>query len=390
MEEKIMRNATRVYVTVLAAMLVSATATAAQEAPRAAAARPCGEQPARGDLGYGALSCSNCTHYVDREDPTHDRWEFRSEPVVERVRPGGAADGKLRSGDTIIAIDGHLITTREGGRRFTQVTPGQPVMVTVRRADRELVVTILPETECRAPAPPAVGVPPTRLPTVPAPPDIPVDVAPRVPVPTPPVGPTIADAMPTGWMGLSISCSNCGIHVSEDSAPVWQFAEPPIVESVERGSPAHAAGIRGGDRLTHIDGLAMTSEAGGRRFGALRPGQHVQLRVERDGRARETEFVTGERSANAPAADQVSPPGAPSSPLPAPIPAPAQGRPPQPRAAPAPRTDVVRFTGFVGTALIEVMGGPITVTETEDEVVIQSSDITVRIRKAQNPESGRR
>jgi hypothetical protein len=50
----------------------------------------------------------------------------------------------------------------------------------------------------------------------------------------------------------------------------------------------------------------------------------------------------------------------------------------------------VRFTGFVGTALIEVMGGPITVTETEDEVVIQSSDITVRIRKAQNPESGRR
>jgi hypothetical protein len=109
-----MRNATRVYVTVLAAMLVSATATAAQEAPRAAAARPCGEQPARGDLGYGALSCSNCTHYVDREDPTHDRWEFRSEPVVERVRPGGAADGKLRSGDTIIAIDGHRATRRPG------------------------------------------------------------------------------------------------------------------------------------------------------------------------------------------------------------------------------------------------------------------------------------
>jgi hypothetical protein len=35
----------------------------------------------------------------------------------------------------------------------------------------------------------------------------------------------------------------------------------------------------------------------------------------------------------------------------------------------------------IGDALVEVTGGPITVQRTDDEIVIRSADITVRIKR---------
>jgi hypothetical protein len=40
-----------------------------------------------------------------------------------------------------------------------------------------------------------------------------------------------------------------------------------------------------------------------------------------------------------------------------------------------------RFTGTVGNAAVQVTGAPVSVTQTEDEIVIRSADITVRIRR---------
>lgn len=53
---------------------------------------------------------------------------------------------------------------------------------------------------------------------------------------------------------------------------------------VERGSPADRAGLRAGDALAAIDGAAIRSPEGGRRFGAVEPGQRVTIVYERDGK----------------------------------------------------------------------------------------------------------
>ena len=49
-----------------------------------------------------------------------------------------------------------------------------------------------------------------------------------------------------------------------------------------------------------------------------------------------------------------------------------------------PQSDVVRFTGLLGDALIQVTGAPVTVYQSETEVIIRSGDITVRIKKTEH------
>jgi hypothetical protein len=134
------------------------------------------------------------------------------------------------------------------------------------------------------------------------------------------------------------------------------FNESPEVESVEPGSPAARAGIRRGDLLTHVDGVALTSSAGARRFAAIRPGQLVTWTYRR-----------GSRSASARVA--------------------AIRRPdlPTPRAALAPTPAAsrqLRYAGAVGSANVEVRGAPVTITRDErtGETVIRSHDLTVRIQ----------
>jgi len=136
------------------------------------------------------------------------------------------------------------------------------------------------------------------------------------------------------------------------------FGEAPTVESVEAGSPAARAGMRRGDRLTHVDGLALTTQAGARRFATIRPGQAVTWTYRRG---------SGTYSARTVAARRPD-------------------LPPPPRAAAAPRASSspqqVRYSGAVGDTDVEVRGAPVTITRDErtGETVIRSHDLTVRIR----------
>ncbi|NNG14954.1 MAG: PDZ domain-containing protein, partial [Gemmatimonadales bacterium] len=119
--------------------------TAAQQG--IAQACPAGEARVA-TLGYAELECSNCTLYRPDDDAGGQRWEFSSEPKIGGIKPSGPAAGKLRDGDVIAAIDGHLITTREGGRRFSQLEIGRSVTLTVRRGGREIDVTVTPSAKC--------------------------------------------------------------------------------------------------------------------------------------------------------------------------------------------------------------------------------------------------
>lgn len=343
-----------------------------------------------GYIGYKDLEC-NCVFSLSRDGAR--RYHFRAEPVIGGVESGSPADGVLRSGDVVAAVDGSLITTREGGRRFSAMTPGEPVTLTVRRGGVETDVTLVPESACLEitdVAPPRAPAPPDRISSSPRPPR-PVSATPSVPqrtVPTPPPPPrrpTLAEPVPLrqtapvmpplsdergGWIGFSIRCAECRYGV-EEGLPVWDFASPPEVERVESQSPADRAGFQSGDRITHINGVAMISARGGRLFGAVAPGDTVTFRYARNNSILESEIVAATRvhyrsrivsGRNYYHADPV----------------------------PVPTPPVTRFSGVIGDSHVLVSGGPVSVNRTDDEIVIQTGDITVRIRRTGSAEDGSR
>ena len=173
-------------------------------------------------LGYSKLECNCIVGYIEGE-PGRTLYEFRSEPRIWNITAGGPADGKLKEGDVVTAIDGYLITTAEGGNRFGDLATGEPVALTVRREGRELDVTIRPVAECKAVTdlvpPPAADMPPEpaqawTVKTAPRValllrPDTPAEpAAPRAILP-PPV-PDYA-ILPRGWLGFSLTCSDCKV-----------------------------------------------------------------------------------------------------------------------------------------------------------------------------------
>lgn len=355
-------------------LLVLATAAGAQQQAAVCSA----DEVPRGEIGYSGFEC-NCelSFFKEQRPEGQFLYRFRSEPVITGVKKGGPADGKLRVGDVVTAIDGHLITTSEGGRRFANPKPGQPLTLTVRRDGQEVTVRIVPGLECfrvkvAPPAPePHVAIE-IREPAVPAAPPVRVEApvvvvqTPRPPKATKPVvaPPRPQAVLPKGWFGFGLRCSDCVVRLSrEDGVPVWEFTSYPTLENVEVGSPAYEAGMRAGDVLAYIDGEELTSAEGGRRFGAVQPGDTVELRFVRNNAARDARVVAGERVWAMAA-----------------VPEPAEHVTAAPPRGVAQLT-TTRFTGVLGNAHIQVTGGPITVSRTDEEVVIQSRDITVRIRK---------
>ena len=347
------------------------------------------------DLGFEDIQCSHCSIQVYAD---HGRYRFSTEPRVYGIH--GTGDGKLREGDVLAAVDGRLITTAEGADRLGSVRRGERVRLTVRRGGRTHDVEVTAGQRCMeppvpplpprppvAPRPPRVprepiaaapGVPPVppvpghpgQPPRPPAPPRTPQAMhAPAAPIPPvppvpplPPIPPSPPVFLPEGWFGFGISCDDCAIRRHGDDVTMF-FREAPSVESVEPGSPAARAGIRRGDVLTHVDGVAITTAEGARRFASIRPGQVVTWTYRRGSRAYTARATAGrrpDRSATAPRA---------------------------PTAATAAAAQQLRFSGAVGDADVEVRGAPVSIVRDErtGEMVIRSHDLTVRIRPDRTP-----
>ena len=356
-------------------MLAMAATSQAQERRRTVVepSKQCGPGAVViGSLGYSGIECSSCS-FTLHEDGTDRQWKFRAEPVITGVKPGGPADGKLREGDVVVAIGGYLITTQEGGRLFGSVSPGAPVTVRIRRDGREGEVEITPSPECvrveavavpapaEAPAPVAVVERAAR----------PVEPMPVEAVPAPPAPPA---APPRGRLGFSLECSQCAIYSrkGEDSPYLWDFKSNPTVGRVEVGGPAAKAGLRGGDVLVSVDGVALTTAEGGERFAAIEPGDTVVLRYRRNAAEADAVLV---------AAAQEWVVAAPKA---APVPI-RKAEPVVTARAPVLVEETTRFSGMLGETQVVVTGGPITVTRTETEIVIRSQDIVVRVRQVAPP-----
>jgi membrane-associated protease RseP (regulator of RpoE activity) len=208
-----------------------------------------------------------------RTDPQTRRMElvFASEPTIRGVRPKGPAAAHLRNGDVVTAIEGRPITSREAARLYSAIRPGERVRLSVRRGGRVQDVSITASSRC-------VEIPPAP----PAPPAPPPPPAP--PAPVPPNPPGNPELLPEGRFGFIIDCNECG----DDEAGAFRFGEPPVIVGVAPGSPAARAGMRAGDRLTHVNGIPLTSERGWPSFKAVQPGETVRFTFDRDGNATTT------------------------------------------------------------------------------------------------------
>jgi len=350
-------------------------------------------------LGIENFQC-DCT--ISFESRTSARsFVFRSEPVVLGVRRGGPSYGLLQRGDVITKVHGRSITTTDGGRRFASIEPGDDVELTIRRDGRTMNVkmrateapstsyTVAPvgpgaysiafDTPVPAmPAQPAIPATPPAViwapePAQPAlPPEPAIAVQPAIPAAPPAAGYTVVwggtptvpavPAMPRGWFGFAIRCNGCGWSSSSaTSDPVWESDEVPQIWRIEKGSPADVAGLRNGDRITHIDGHSILSREGARRFGRVRPGERIRLRVQRGASSIEKTLTVGTRpEVRAAVAARV--PGVATT------------------VAPGVRRQL-RYTGSMDNVTVEVWspGGP-TVDKVGDTMVITVGSSVVRIK----------
>lgn len=84
-----------------------------------------------------------------------------------------------------------------------------------------------------------------------------------------------------GVLGVQLWCATPCEMQEANGQVIWVFRGSPVVTRVQPGSPAQKAGLQAGDTIVGIDGLDLTSEAGGRKMGSLRVGVPVALRVRR-------------------------------------------------------------------------------------------------------------
>lgn len=367
-----------------------------------------------GYMGIIQLRC-DCTLRVDTEERLR-YFSFRSDPVIVTIERGGPADGVIRNGDVVTHIDGHALRTTEGARRFATVQPSQKVELTISRSgrsskvsltaagvdwsDRRVLGTLAPEVAVGyaigfggAPTPPAAALPAhPAQPTTPRPPAAwsypSPGVPPRAPAaPTPSARPGVAGswsftvpespASPEGWFGFSFRCRNCGWSLSAgDRTPVFESGDsPPELSMVASGGPAAKAGLMVGDRLTHIDGLAVTSREGSRRLGAVKPGDKVRLTVRRGASTLNRELTLGRRpEARAAAVAAGRAAGA------------AAGAAARGVVAVAPSRTELRYTGKIDDVSVEVWStAGSTVEKIGDTMVITVGGTIVRLKVDPRP-----
>jgi len=338
-------------------------------------------------MGITGMKCRST--YTVKEDERF--WLFQSEPKITAIDPDGAAKGKLKVADVIVAIDDLLITTRKAGERLAAIEPGEPVTVTVRRGGKSITETIVP-----GPVPVAEKL---RLKATIAPPPeriaelsesieelarvsetlakqgykLRADVLEIPELPDLQGVPGVAElnnlqhlfdrVLPEGWLGFGLSFRGQITTTKEGKRAEWDFEEPPKIHSLEEGGPAEVAGLEVGDIITRIDGIKIDSDRGGERFATIEPTQKIVWTIDRDGVERTIEMTAGERPE-----PEV---------LVVPEEAPAVG------VAPVPEDQPVQYTGKLGETEVEVRGAPtirVTVDEEKGVIVIRSRDAVTRLR----------
>ncbi len=335
-----------------------------------------------GDLGIAGMSFKGSMRY-DTETGEHE-WYFQAEPKIRKVDPKGPASGKLEPGDVVVAIDGMPITTNKAGQRFGNIVPGESVSLSVRRKGRVIDTVITPRAVCPEDHPMHIESFGTTdfemqleklsesLESLSRISEIDVELPDLAELREPDLAklrqlrvvPEIPrfDFQPRAWFGMGISCDGCTFKKSKKEKSVeWRFDKPPKVQSVEPGGPADQAGLQPGDVLTHVDGVRLDEEKGGKRFSSLEPGEVVTWTIRRDGKEQTVRMTTMDR----PQEETEVPPGEDAEGL--------------------FETDEspLRFSGTIGGADVEVRSDKsvkVIKDEGTGEIIIRTCDAKIRVR----------
>lgn len=246
---------------------VMALALAAVAAPAMAQPGAIQSNERRGLLGV-SLSCEEC--FILRAP---GRVAYSRRPMFTSVTSSGAAGtAGIMRGDTLATMDGLDIMTPEGFERFVMMRPGVPIRIGVRRGGQNREFTVTPNTgggsmasyhAQRVALAQRLGAEALRS----------------------------AFRSPLGWLGMGLECEQCQVMSLGRRQQAWNFSQPPAVLTVDVDGPAHRGGLRRGDTLTAIDGVELTTRAGGSAFANIEPGQRVSITVRRDGRSRQVTLV---------------------------------------------------------------------------------------------------
>jgi membrane-associated protease RseP (regulator of RpoE activity) len=289
-------------------------------------------------------------------------------PAVTRYQPGATTIGAMDSARAKTLTSRVRLDSTLAARLLAPVVrrPAPPPAVTGRRPLDSALAYRRVET---APAPARLYALPSRTDTAactpaPAPSTAPGSAAAAAGKVAPPcigvtwrraetlpmtyVRPTAPDS-PLPPLGVGLRCDDCLTQRWDNGQYRWVFSKNPVVEAVEPGSYAERIGVRKGDTLTAVDGMALTSRAGGERLGTLAPGQRFELAWRGIGGART-----------------------------------ATGAMPVPPALAAARARVLRASTTVGNAVVEVRGGHAVWTRDErtGAFIISGDSITVVVQPA--------
>lgn len=279
----------------LAVLLTAAAPAMAQQASGSNSSNKttCSTAEAVAYLGISGIDC-DCTISSPRSG--HD-WTFRTEPKITSLEMDSRGATLLRIGDVITAVNGKLITTREGASELANLKPGEAVILTIRRNGASQRIALTAESACPGDsrlfsiyAPGGFSGPAAEIAVAPKPMPRPgiyysngsnaVAVAPGVYTPAAKIAGEYTWAEPRATFGMGLSCNNCSMGFSEKSRTAFMiFSKPPEVYSIERNGPADKAGIRRGDVITHVNGHSVVSDEGRKAFASAKPGQIVKFTV---------------------------------------------------------------------------------------------------------------
>ena len=105
-------------------------------------------RPVGGDLGINHLLCigGDCTIYARIGDGlTH---QLTTEPRLHEVDLRGPSAGLVKEGDVLVAVDGLLVTTPEGGHRLASLKTRTQVLLWLRRDGRDVRVSVTTREGC--------------------------------------------------------------------------------------------------------------------------------------------------------------------------------------------------------------------------------------------------